>query len=635
MTTPCRTCPEAGSVAPSRARVSQRVPDAGASSLPVVPAIVHDVLRTSGRALDPPGRARMETRFGHDFSGVRVHADARAAASARALGARAYTIGQHVVFGADATITGALDERVLAHELVHTLQQRGGATAATTLGAPGDAAEREADALSARAMRGPAEAPLQVRTHTPGVLRRLPLPDAGTLPRSTTAPRPTAATLPPATPHAPPRGPNPADCLDPLCVAAGRRPVPASDAAAIRRVDAWEQGALACLQSGAAASNASHQAAIVANEQSEIRAAATDLRAALPALGRSPRRYLDFLDIVRETCSRKAQEVRVEFRYNVVFDNPPATSPAWGYGDADWPSVEGALSALPESATWANPQLITFARAGCHPQDLNAAGQCVGHGAAGGTGLVGGETDPGTGRITVYDAGVGAQPYSRSASLRLPATQQTLRHEVGHVIDAQIPRAERERFFRDILPWYDYPWAWISSPPGRPANWQAERDRLRGALGLDEAGLDRWLAALRPSAPVVARGITYTRDAAGGGGATLFLTAVDASRLPAGREFEYARSSRGEYIAELYALAVSRPDFLYGAIPQAQSEWLKRVVFRTPATADAWARELAVVDAIPPDLMVRLLRTYTWEQARPIIDEILRRQPLPGGARRV
>src|SRR5688572_11541831 len=65
-----------------------------------VPPIVHDVLRSSGQSLDANTRAFMEPRFGHDFSGVRVHADAQAAESARAVSALAYTVGRDVVFGA-------------------------------------------------------------------------------------------------------------------------------------------------------------------------------------------------------------------------------------------------------------------------------------------------------------------------------------------------------------------------------------------------------------------------------------------------------------------------------------------------------------------------------------------------------
>jgi hypothetical protein len=67
----------------------------------------------------------MEPRFGHDFGRVRVHTDASAAESARAVNAQAYTVGHQVVFGenryAPATHAG---RQLLAHELAHTIQQR-------------------------------------------------------------------------------------------------------------------------------------------------------------------------------------------------------------------------------------------------------------------------------------------------------------------------------------------------------------------------------------------------------------------------------------------------------------------------------------------------------------------------------
>src|SRR5271165_2676032 len=91
------------------------------------PSIVHDVLHSPGRPLDAETRAFMEQRLGSDLSGVRVHHDARAAESARAVGARAFAVGQDVVFGAGqyapATTGG---RRLLAHELAHTIQQSGG-----------------------------------------------------------------------------------------------------------------------------------------------------------------------------------------------------------------------------------------------------------------------------------------------------------------------------------------------------------------------------------------------------------------------------------------------------------------------------------------------------------------------------
>jgi len=64
------------------------------------PAQAMIAARPGGRALDAPVRRAMEQRLGHDFGRVRVHSDARAAAAAGAVGARAYTVGGDVVFGA-------------------------------------------------------------------------------------------------------------------------------------------------------------------------------------------------------------------------------------------------------------------------------------------------------------------------------------------------------------------------------------------------------------------------------------------------------------------------------------------------------------------------------------------------------
>ena len=65
-----------------------------------VPPIVHEVLNSTGQPLDAATRAFFEPRFGHDFSRVRLHTDARAAESARAVNALAYTVGPDVVFAA-------------------------------------------------------------------------------------------------------------------------------------------------------------------------------------------------------------------------------------------------------------------------------------------------------------------------------------------------------------------------------------------------------------------------------------------------------------------------------------------------------------------------------------------------------
>jgi len=101
-----------------------------ARSVPVgapAPPIVHEVLGSAGRPLDGGTRAFMEQRFGHDFGRVRVHTDARAAESARAVAARAWTVGNDVAFGAGAYAPSTAEGRhLLAHELTHVLQQGDG-----------------------------------------------------------------------------------------------------------------------------------------------------------------------------------------------------------------------------------------------------------------------------------------------------------------------------------------------------------------------------------------------------------------------------------------------------------------------------------------------------------------------------
>jgi hypothetical protein len=92
---------------------------------PEVPPIVHEVLHSPGQPLEPATRAFMESRFGHDFGQVRVHTEARAGESAKAVNARAYTLGQDIAFGVGQYAPGTRErERLLAHELTHVVQQR-------------------------------------------------------------------------------------------------------------------------------------------------------------------------------------------------------------------------------------------------------------------------------------------------------------------------------------------------------------------------------------------------------------------------------------------------------------------------------------------------------------------------------
>jgi hypothetical protein len=117
-------------------------------------SIVHEVLSSPGEPLVGPSRSFFESRFGHDFSRVRLHNDAKAAESARAVNARAYTVGRNIVFGSGALAPERPDGReLLAHELVHTLQQNNGPTGLTAdlkVNHPDDGFEQEAGRVARR-----------------------------------------------------------------------------------------------------------------------------------------------------------------------------------------------------------------------------------------------------------------------------------------------------------------------------------------------------------------------------------------------------------------------------------------------------------------------------------------------------
>jgi hypothetical protein len=116
------------------------------------PPLVYQVLQSAGQSLDHRTRASMESQFGHDFSQVRIHADARAAESAQAVNALAYTVGNDIVFADGQYEPGAAQgQKVLAHELTHVIQQgfSGGAmpTAGITISGE-DHHEHNADAAA-------------------------------------------------------------------------------------------------------------------------------------------------------------------------------------------------------------------------------------------------------------------------------------------------------------------------------------------------------------------------------------------------------------------------------------------------------------------------------------------------------
>lgn len=111
---------------------------------------VQETLATQGQNLSEETQAFMEPRFGHDFSQVRIHTDTRAAESAQALDAQAYTVGQDIVFDAGQYAPETQEGRgLLAHELTHVVQQRGTtAEGPLTVGPVDGSAEQEADKIS-------------------------------------------------------------------------------------------------------------------------------------------------------------------------------------------------------------------------------------------------------------------------------------------------------------------------------------------------------------------------------------------------------------------------------------------------------------------------------------------------------
>jgi len=114
--------------------------------------------RGGGTPLEPGIRQRMESSFGTDFSDVRVHSGSGAAASARAVDAHAYTVGNEVVLGEGQAQGSAAHQRTLAHELTHVVQQRSGpvdgtpAAGGIAISNPSDRFERAAETTADRIM---------------------------------------------------------------------------------------------------------------------------------------------------------------------------------------------------------------------------------------------------------------------------------------------------------------------------------------------------------------------------------------------------------------------------------------------------------------------------------------------------
>jgi hypothetical protein len=136
--------------------------------------------KSHGTPLEESVRARMERRFGVDFGAVRIHPDATAAESARAIGAAAYTVGRDIMFGAGRyqPHSGA-GQQLLAHELAHVVQQSRGGSASPDAEARADQAAEQAAQGRLVSTQGLGGAPLALQANpddNPAADAGLPFP---------------------------------------------------------------------------------------------------------------------------------------------------------------------------------------------------------------------------------------------------------------------------------------------------------------------------------------------------------------------------------------------------------------------------------------------------------------------------
>jgi hypothetical protein len=138
-----------------------------------------------GQPLDRATRAFFEPRFGYDFSQVRIHTDVPAAESVRAVSARAYTVGQDVVFGVGQYTPNSVEgRRLLAHELTHVVQQRSVSnySGGLSVSEPGDRAGREADVATEALEQGQGAQLGNIPSTGPVLARRMDFEELGLAP---------------------------------------------------------------------------------------------------------------------------------------------------------------------------------------------------------------------------------------------------------------------------------------------------------------------------------------------------------------------------------------------------------------------------------------------------------------------
>jgi GH24 family phage-related lysozyme (muramidase) len=185
-TPPCPTCGDAERLNEEegmrrRGKVERPIQrqEAEGSTSGALPKEVEEIARSSaGQPLDPATASFFESRFGHDFSAVRVHSGQDADAAARSVNALAFTVGDAIVFrqrhydpSSDA------GRRLLAHELAHVVQQKGGRAVPEGVSRADDPAEREADQIAEAIVHGSEAVAVDSAVEIRRGISRQPAPD--------------------------------------------------------------------------------------------------------------------------------------------------------------------------------------------------------------------------------------------------------------------------------------------------------------------------------------------------------------------------------------------------------------------------------------------------------------------------
>ncbi len=509
-------------------------------------------------------RSFMEDAFSTDFSSVRIHTDSQASEMSRGINAKAFTTGNDIYFKSGEYSPNTENrKRLLVHELTHVVQQSNDISAKNI--------QRQTSVSSGAVSSAPAQ-----------------------------------------------RGPDPSSCLLPLCTQL-ENPSISCLGNPQNCAQTWMSDVMACLNSSASASNASHAGEIIANTQQELTNYVAYMNSLQPvASSVDKRRYIEWLN---RLCLSKQRELFIEFHYNIIFDNVPTSTASstlipWGYNPSDWNEIEQALAVIPDEHLWGRLSALPTVHFRRETQHLSNSS-------------IGGETDPITGSISIYDAGMGSTPIGRSAATGVSATNQTIRHEIGHLVEYSLS-SQLNNFFQNVIGWHYYPVSFLTTNPPANVTQSTFQTELCTELMLlsstgqcDHASLMSFIDGVQLNGSVISNNRVYTKTSG------LFMSWPVGS-VPTGSAFSYARTSPSDYFAEVYSLAVSNPEFIHSSLPTNQIEWLKQNVFQTQLIYDELILPYSNLAASGNDTMINsyqiLLQSahgkFTRQQLEPISQQL-------------